>query len=505
MKIRNFLYKILSMIVQFLVSVWFTRLIVGTLSETANGYYVLSNDFVNYATVISVALNSMAIRYVTISYHKCNYKDTNRFFNTIFFGNIIISIILLPPITYLVFNIDRYISIPIFQVYDVKGLFLCVLLNFIFNLICSVFSITLITKNRIDLDSIRIIESNVIKLILVTFLFYFFTPKLWMVGISVFISSIYVFTRNYAYTKLYLPEVELFNLKYFSKKHIKELLSSGIWNSYTKIGAILLCGLDLLIANKFISIYYMGILSIIKIIPKYFLVSVGSITSVFTPEILISYAKNDITKVIRLITLSIKINSIIAIVFFVILVTMGKSLYVLWLPTQNSELLFMLTVFSSIGIAFVVPFEGIWTIFTATNRVKTSSVYLFLESILTVSTVFFLFCIYDDEYVRLLILTITSSAFEVIRGVLFLPISGACLLGVDRFVFYKSIRKVFCGFCYSIIPCLFISSVFTTDSWVAFCLLFFIVIAVSISASFLTIMDKSERDVLLLKFKNTFF
>ena len=64
---RNLLSKLAALLVQFAVSYLMTKCIVRQYGNGGNGYYQLSNDFVSYASIISVALNSMAARFITVN------------------------------------------------------------------------------------------------------------------------------------------------------------------------------------------------------------------------------------------------------------------------------------------------------------------------------------------------------------------------------------------------------------------------------------------------------
>ncbi len=56
----------------------------------ANGFVTLANNFVTYANLIVTALNSMAARFITVEYVKKNYKKANLYYNSVFWGNLIV-------------------------------------------------------------------------------------------------------------------------------------------------------------------------------------------------------------------------------------------------------------------------------------------------------------------------------------------------------------------------------------------------------------------------------
>lgn len=77
----------------------------------------------------------------------------------------------------------------------------------------------------------------------------------------------YVYIWNVYYTRKLTPEIKV-RKRYFDVKVIKVLLSSGIWNSFTRLSSILSTGLDLLVTNLYVSSAAMGVLSVAKTVPS---------------------------------------------------------------------------------------------------------------------------------------------------------------------------------------------------------------------------------------------
>ena len=90
----------------------------------------------------------------------------------------------------------------------------------------------------------RTLEANVLRVLLIVFLFSCFSGKIQYVVLAGLMTSFYAIGFNVFYTKKYLPELKI-QKKSFRVQAILELVSSGIWNSVTKLSQILLDGLDL--------------------------------------------------------------------------------------------------------------------------------------------------------------------------------------------------------------------------------------------------------------------
>lgn len=497
---KNIIYKVLQMIASFSVTFAITKIVVKNSGQELYGFYSLAVDFVSYATVISLALNSMAGRYITIKYHENDYKETNIFFNTILYANIILAIIIMVPMVFVVFNLNRLISVDSSIINEVKMLFLLMFVNFLISIVASVFSVATFVTNRVDMDSKRQIESNILKIIIIIGLYSCFSSNIGYLGIATLLSTIYIFALNVYYTKKLTPEIQIFKKDLIALDRLKELLESGIWNSVTRLSAIILSGLDLLIANLFVGGVAMGTLSIAKTIPKYLFSAIGSFSSAFSPKITIEYAKGNKKTVIDYTISSIKLCGLISNVVAVVIVSLGTRLYDLWVPGENSTNLQLITIISIIGMIFVMPLEPVWTIFTAANKVKTTSIYLIIESVFSVSVVFGLLMFSNKELYSLLIIAGTSSFFEIIRGVFFIPIYASNVLGVSKKTFYPSIIRSVTSFTCGLIICTVINVIIRKNNWM---ILLFLAGAYAIITTIVCLyisLDKNERKALYDKF-----
>ena len=60
----NIFAALITLGVQMFISFWLSPFVVGKLGEEAYGFINLANNFVSYASLVSVAINSMACRYI---------------------------------------------------------------------------------------------------------------------------------------------------------------------------------------------------------------------------------------------------------------------------------------------------------------------------------------------------------------------------------------------------------------------------------------------------------
>lgn len=66
----NMIATTLAFVINAVISFIITPYLVKILGDEAYGFIGLANNFVSYASIITVALNSMAARFITIEIHK---------------------------------------------------------------------------------------------------------------------------------------------------------------------------------------------------------------------------------------------------------------------------------------------------------------------------------------------------------------------------------------------------------------------------------------------------
>ena len=83
MKNRQLVINMIANIVAFTInigiSLFLTPYLVNSVGSEAYGFIPLANDFVNYISIITAALNSMASRFVSIEINSNNIKKANEY------------------------------------------------------------------------------------------------------------------------------------------------------------------------------------------------------------------------------------------------------------------------------------------------------------------------------------------------------------------------------------------------------------------------------------------
>ena len=436
----NFLAQILFSFINLTISFFLVPHIVESLSTSAYAFINLSNDIVNYATLITVALNSIAGRYITLEIHKKKYKEANIYYNSVLMSNIIMSVVLFIPMIIFIIFIDSFLNVPVNLVSDVRILFLIVFINFIMSLITSVFSSTTFITNKLYLSSIASIFSQVARCLVLLFLFGLFKTNVWFVGAASFASTLIIAISNYVFTRKLLPQLKI-DFKQFNMKYTIEMLKNGIWNSVSRLSGILQTGLDLLLSNVFIGAVAMGIISLPRTITSIVFSLFGSISSIFNPNIMQAYALNDYQSIKKQLLFAIKFTGTISNAFVAVFLTMGIHFYSLWVPTENANFLYFLSVISMISFVISLPLEPVYCVHTSANKIKQPALVALALSVLTVLIVILGVMFIEDDNIKLLLIYGTSTITSIFKNIIYIPIYTAKIINEKWTLLYPSIFK----------------------------------------------------------------
>lgn len=460
----NMISNILSFVISMAISFVLTPYIVRTIGKEAYGFVPLANNFIGYITIIVMALNSMASRFITIEIRKKDYEKANTYFSSVLFSNIIMVLVLIIPMGVFIVFIDKFLSIPSSLLVSVKLLFTFIFAGFLISLITSGFGIATVAKDRIDLRSYGDIIVAIIRALLTILLFSFLEPSIAYIGIVSVVTGLVAFVINLFLTKKLLPEFT-FDRKHFSKGAVKELVTSGIWNSVNQLSVVLLSGLNLLIANIFLGSDSSGDYSIAQTIPTFIATLIGVIAGVFIPRCTYKYADNNIEGFINEVKNANKILGIIINVPIALFIVFGKDFYRLWVPGQSYGVLQIVSLIIMVPMIISGSIAILYNVFTITNKLRLQSFILLLSGVINVVVVAVLL---KTTNLGLFAIPLANAVLSILRELLFLPIYASKCLEIKWNTFYPEIFKSILGVT-CIIGIASIVKYFTNiNSWVSF-------------------------------------
>ena len=502
------LINLLSSIVVFCVSMGInfilTPFILKSLGNEAYGFVGLSNAIVSYASVITVAINSVSGRFVAYEWHKNNIKKANYYYSSVLVTNIFFVIVVLFLSSIFILNLSSFLNVPNRIENDVKLTFVFYFINFCVGLFNGVITVSIFVKNRLYLLSIRnAISSGILALLIVTF-FYFFDPMIAYIAISALISSLFILFSTIFISSSLTPELK-FTLTNFNFKLLKELLSSGIWNSFNALNRILLTGMDLFICNIFINANATGLLAVAKAAPIILESFVAQLSSIFAPKFVELYSKENIVALINDAKFSMRVVAFIISVPAAIFVVFGMEFYQLWLPFKNDieiTLIYNISMITLVPIIFISFVFSLFNLDNTTNQLRRPAI---ANTILGVSTILAQILIIKFSNFGIYGIVIIAAIFYSVRILGFDLINAALNLKVKFNTFYGVYFKNLIVF--AIITFIFfeISKFIKILSWFDFILVTLIFLSFGYLICIFLFFNKFERDIvinnIILKFK----
>lgn len=485
----NMAANVIAFSVQFGINFVLTPYIIGTIGSESYGFVSLANNFIGYMNILSVALNSVSSRFLTIEIRKKHTHKAQEYFNSILIANTILAIVLSIPSIVVIIFADKFMRIPTHLVTDVQLTFAYALLGMEISLILSVFGDVFYVINRLDLSAKRNIESNILRALLLITLFAFFRPKIYFINATMLIVTAYICATNVYYTRKYMPEMHI-DKKKFSIRAIRTLLSAGIWNSVNQLSTVLLTTLDIYLANIFIGAQASGEYAVAKTVPNFIQSLVGVLVGVFIPQFMISYAKNDHKQLLSDVNFSVKFMGYIMMLPIGYLIVFGQNFFQVWVPTQNASLLHGLSLLTIIPMIITCSINTIFNVYTVTNKLYAPSLVLLITGIINTIIVIVLL---NFTQLGIWAIPLTALVIGILRNITFTPIYAAKCLKAPWFTFYKAIFQGCCCVLTMAIVCLIYKSLFPVNSWFTIILSAMITALLAASINAFIVLTKNER------------
>lgn len=487
----NIVANLFSFAITIVISLFITPIIVDALGGEAYGFVGLAQNFVGYAALITVALNSMSSRFVSIEIYKGNDEQANKYFTSVFLANVLIVLVMLPVLAVVVWNLERLIEIPAQLVTDVKITFAITFLQFLLNVLLSHYEIATFVTNRLYLNQKNTLIASVLRLGLILVCFNVFSIRISYLVAATLVGHLFCYFMNLVYTKRYLPQLKL-RKSDFDFAYIRRLLASGVWNLLSRISSILQDGLDLLLTNLFVGPLEMGALALSRTITTMFYSLRGTLDYPFVPPMTECYARGDIDGVVRNTRMGNKILGIVMIAPMAVFAVYGRSFFDLWVPGEDSTMIQTLALLAMINLLASSCINTVFSVFSVTNHVRTPALVGLLCGVLTIGVNMVLLNFTD---LGVYAIAATASVIGLLRNSIFTPLYGAYCLGVKKSTFYREILSGLLCLGIDLAVCLpFFHFVSVGSTWISLILSVGVLAVACLAINFFIILDEKERE-----------
>lgn len=489
----SLIFSAVAVLLNYLITLVLTPYITENIGTEAYGFVTIAKTFANYASIVTIALNSFSSRFISVEYHKGNLKKANQYFNSVLLADIGLGIIILIVSSGIIIHLEKILSIPEGLLHDVKCLFLLDMINFLILSCSTAFMSATVIRNRLELASIIKCVAYVSEAVFLIVAFRILPPKVYYVGCGLITSSLIIFTLNGIISRKYTPELKI-TKGAFSWEAVKDIAKNGIWNSVNSLGNTLNTGLDLWITNVMLSALQAGQLAIVKTISVIFTTMSQLVAQPFQPLQLKYYASNDKERLIDSFKLGIKVNGMISNIAFAGFAVFGTAYYKLWTPSQDISLLQVVSIVTVVGTVIEGAVYPLYYVYTLTLNNKIPCFVTVISGLLNVSGMYVLIKYFD---LGIYAVVGTTAVLSWMVNFVFNPMYSAHCLKLSKSVFYPTLLR-------HVISCLVItfvfyglSKVYFPHTWIALILVAFIGAIIGAIIHILIMFSAQEKRVIL--------
>lgn len=498
----NVVCSIFVLVTNVAINLVLSPIIVEGIGVEANGFVTLANNCVTYAQLITTALNGMASRFITVEYSRGNFSKANLYYNSIFWGNLVLVLILIVPAALCIVKLELVFEVPSDILWDVKILFAFVFANFLVSTGLPKWECGPFAVNRLDRSYIPQAVSMIVRCLVVFSMFAVLVPHVWYVGLAASVMTAITLAANAYNTRTLTPELRIGirrEKRCFSLKAVKDLFFSGIWNSIQSIGNMLSSGLDILVTNLFLGATEMGSVSLSKTLYTLMTQLSSSVCNALAPELTIDWAKGNHGQLMSNIDRAMKLTSCIMTVPLVGIIAFGDRFYELWVPSQDAKYLWTLTVLSVFGYAFTSGVQILYNVFTALNKVRSNAIAVLISGAASIAVTLTLL-----RFTSLGTYAVVgvSSAMNLFRNLIFMLPITARYLGCKWYRFYPQVLKSNVSVLALLVIGFAIKFAIPGGSWMLFIVAVFIYALIGFAFNMTFLLTREERSSFVGKFKN---
>ena len=484
-------------VVNYLITLVLTPYVTEHIGTDAFGFVSLAKNIAQYATYATLALNSLSGRYISVEYHQGKKDTANKYFTSTFYGDVFLATVIFAMSLVLVVFLDRVFQIPAGLETDVKLLFLLVFLKFWLVTVFSVYSVGAYVSNKLDITGIFKGISYVVEALIFIILFKLFKPNVAFVGVGLLLSSAVIVFSDIWITRRYTGDLVI-RRSSFSMESVKTLVMGGVWASVTQLGNFLHNGLDLAICNLMLTPLAMGQLAIAQSMDLIFKSFISIVSHAFQPNLLKLYAHEDKKGLLKEFRLAMNLSAAMTNIAFAGFTALGMSYYRLWIPNQDINLIYKLTVIcisTCISSGIVTP---LYFIYSLTAKKMVSAMITLISGAVNVISMYFLI-----RYTSLGIYAVVWTTAVIVMVINFIahPVYMCYLLKISWKTFYPTMLRNLLSCAAILAVFMLMGRLYEPRTWLSLGLCVIVYSLVGGILHLCIVMNRSEMNTLKLKLK----
>lgn len=494
----NFSANLTAFLLSVFLSVWMTPFIVKTLGVEAFGFVHLTQNVINYFSIITVALRLGCRSVLFCCCPQGRAGESKCVYQQLFSGLCFDFIAALAAACGFGFFIDRVMNVPQALLADVRLSILIGSVLFILTFLMAGFGAAPFYANRLYITSSIQAVQMLIRVLSVLLLFACFAPKIWQIQLAALAGAVIASVLSFYFFKKLIPWFS-FRMKDLSFRTSKEPISSWRMEPVNQIGVLLFLQIDLLTANLMLGASASGKYAAIIQFPLLLRSLAGTVASLFAPIMTSYYSKGDMDGLMNYANKAVRLNGLLLALPAALLGGLAGPFLTIWLGPSFSSiapLLFIHAGYLVVSLAFM-PLFYIWTAF---NQQKTPAIVtLLLGAVNVVLAV----TLSGPAHLGLYGITLAGAISLILKNAIFTPLYVSRITGYKKHVFFKGIIGPLSAAVFAWTVCKAIQFIVKIDSWPS-------LIATGVTVSFfyavfafMLVCTKEERQLVLKRFRKT--
>lgn len=318
------------MLLVMFITLYTTRLLLKNLGVEGFGLYSVISSFVVLGAFITGILTTASQRFISESLAKGKEGQVAQTFKAcftvhVFLAMLVFIILEITGVIYLKHQLVQHVATD----NTVQIIFQCSLLVFIISIICSLFSAVFIAEEDMSVYSKISVFDVILKFIIAFSLTYFKQNELVIYSLLIVFESVLVLLISIGVILFRYKQYKLCISRDIDR--IKNILSFVLWSVWGGVATVLNNqGINLLL-NSFFGLYVNAARTISLQLNSAFLQVINSVLMAVNPQLVKAYSSENELYFKKLLIISSKIVSILAIIMFVVLYNNTKAILEVWL------------------------------------------------------------------------------------------------------------------------------------------------------------------------------
>ena len=458
----NMVCNLGSHLISAIIAFFLTPFLISELGVEAYGFYPVAIELMAVFAMLSGMLNSTATRYVAIEMAGGREENARRYFSTVFFSNVAASGILMLPMAAAILLCDRYLNVPEGLVGELRIFFLLILSSVLVDGIFAVFGAVYSVTERLDLRAGQQLVAVLTKAGLLWFLLGSFRASVVSVGVAVLAASFAAGLVSLIVSRHLAPRLTV-SASDVSPAHLRQVVSSGFWYSFSRFGVFLITGAFLFAVNLLYGAKMGGTYSVALTVSKVLSGVLMVLAGLFMPVMEKRFAAGDTAALGETVRKGQKTVGFFALVGVAMCIGFCREFFSLWLGAENTPTLRLLTVLLVLPALSVASALPILDLALVMNRMRRLSLFFVGGTLLGLAA-----AIASGAFLRapVLVMAAVSAGVQIVWYSGVLPLVAGRLLETEPLTFYLPVLRTYLGCAVAVGFVVFVKTVFAVDSWI---------------------------------------